>query len=154
MTSCSQIGVPRSVAERPLAIWVSSTGSARIQPTRSPPHSILLAEPMWTTRAWCSPAIAASGGKVWRRSMSSSAVVSSATRSVSTFAAACSRRSRSSVDIERDVGLWKSGMTYAITGVVRAMAACIAGMSQPASVVTGLVMIRAPARLRASYALG
>jgi len=75
--SCSMMGVPRSPGERTASKRRISGRSARIHPTRMPPQTVLPTEPTMTASPY-----AASGRNEVPRSMSSSAVVSSAMTTV------------------------------------------------------------------------
>ncbi len=125
---------------------------ARIHPTRSPPQCVLLSEPMVIT--WSAPPRGAreASGAGAGTSSAMSAIVSSTTSQVPVARVAASSRSRCSGGISAPVGLWKSGITYAIRGTVWRSVDSAISRSQPASE-TAMDPVRSRAWRRASRAL-
>ena len=140
--------VPRLSAALRAMIADRSGSAARIQPTRSPPHSTLETEPTATTRVLS----AASGGGAACRgapSMRSARVRSSTTvtRPASAIAArACRRSSGMTVP----VGLWPVGIRYATESGARPARSMPVGASPAASAGTTTRSARVPASAFAS----
>ena len=151
-TACSNSGVPRSCAGRAATRRRTRSPSARIQPTRSPPHTVLPSDPIRTTLAG-SPSAKPGRHRAPIDVEVGGRLVEHEDRPGPLPRAQTAPRARSAV-IERPVGFWKSGIRYAIDRQ-RPRERLLGAVEVPAvSVGTGTPTRRAPARRSASAACG